>query len=64
MKDQQSVSYYRTIWISDLHLGTENSKSEMLLEFLRSTDSKYLFLVGDIIDAWRMKKKNLLASNS
>ena len=57
MKDQQSVSYYRTIWISDLHLGTENSKSEMLLEFLRSTDSKYLFLVGDIIDAWRMKKK-------
>lgn len=48
---------YRSIWISDTHLGTEGSKSHMLLEFLNATDSKYLFLVGDIIDGWRLKKK-------
>ena len=48
---------YRSIWISDFHLGTEGSKSEMLLEFLKHTESRYLYLVGDIIDGWRMKKK-------
>lgn len=48
---------YRSIWISDIHLGTEGSKSEMLLEFLKNTESKYLFLVGDIVDGWSMKKK-------
>ena len=49
--------YYRTIWISDTHLGTSGCKSSMLLEFLKETDSEYLFLVGDIVDGWRMRKK-------
>ena len=48
---------YRSIWISDLHLGTDGNKREMLLEFLKHTESRYLYLVGDIIDGWRMKKK-------
>tara|TARA_R110000868_G_scaffold1253_11_gene9756 strand:+ start:11914 stop:12864 length:951 start_codon:yes stop_codon:yes gene_type:complete len=47
---------YRTIWISDVHLGTRGCKADYLLEFMRQTDSEYLYLVGDIIDGWRLKK--------
>ncbi len=47
---------YRTIWISDVHLGTRGCKAHYLLEFLRHTESDALYLVGDIIDGWRMKR--------
>jgi UDP-2,3-diacylglucosamine pyrophosphatase LpxH len=47
---------YRTIWISDTHLGTSGCKAELLLDFLKSTDCDTLFLVGDIIDGWQLKK--------
>ena len=47
---------YRTIWISDLHLGTRGCKAEFLLDFLRYTDSETIYLVGDIIDCWQLKK--------
>jgi len=47
---------YRTIWISDTHLGTRNCHADYLLEFLRATDSEYLFLVGDIFDGWQLTK--------
>ena len=57
MNFENNKKLYRTIWISDTHLGTSGSKSSMLLEFLDQTDSEYLFLVGDIIDGWRMRKK-------
>ncbi len=46
----------RTIWISDVHLGTRGCKAEMLLDFLRHHDAEYLYLVGDIIDGWRLKQ--------
>ena len=48
---------YRTIWVSDIHLGTKGCNAEMLIDFLDSTDSDTMYLVGDIIDGWRMKKK-------
>lgn len=48
---------YRTIFISDLHLGSKGCQSSMLLDFLRNTRSDYLYLVGDIIDGWRLKNK-------
>ena len=48
---------YRTIWISDIHLGTKGCNAEMLIDFLDSTDSETMYLVGDIIDCWRLKKK-------
>src|SRR5690606_38654546 len=48
---------YRTIWISDVHLGTRGCNAEMLIDFLDSTDSETMYLVGDIIDGWRLKKK-------
>lgn len=47
---------YRTIWLSDIHLGTRGCKAELLLDFLKHTDSDTLYLVGDIIDGWRLKK--------
>lgn len=49
--------YFRSIWISDLHLGSKNVNSAYLLEFLHHTDSDYLYLVGDIIDFWKLQKK-------
>lgn len=47
---------YRTIWISDIHLGTRGCKADYLLDFMRQTESEYLYLVGDIIDGWRLKR--------
>ena len=47
---------YRTIWISDLHLGTPGCKAEVLLDFLSEVSSETIYLVGDIIDGWRLKK--------
>ncbi len=46
---------YRTIWISDVHLGTKGCQAELLLDFLRHTESDTLYLVGDIVDGWRLK---------
>jgi UDP-2,3-diacylglucosamine pyrophosphatase LpxH len=48
---------FRTIWISDIHLGTPGCQAEALLEFLRHTESDYLYLVGDIIDGWALKRR-------
>ena len=48
---------YRTIFISDFHLGSKGCQSSMLLDFLRNTRSDNLYLVGDIIDGWRLKNK-------
>ncbi|MFM9976671.1 MAG: UDP-2,3-diacylglucosamine diphosphatase [Sphingomonadaceae bacterium] len=48
---------YRTIWISDIHLGTRGCNAEMLIDFLDNVDSETMYLVGDIIDGWRLKKK-------
>ncbi|MEE8231593.1 MAG: UDP-2,3-diacylglucosamine diphosphatase [Qipengyuania citrea] len=48
---------YRTIWISDVHLGTKGCNHELLIDFLDHTDSDTMYLVGDIIDGWRLKKK-------
>lgn len=48
---------FRTIWISDIHLGTTGCQAELLLEFLKYTESDELYLVGDIIDGWQLKRK-------
>jgi UDP-2,3-diacylglucosamine pyrophosphatase LpxH len=46
---------YRAIFISDVHLGTRDAQAEYLLDFLRHTESDYLYLVGDIFDLWKLK---------
>jgi UDP-2,3-diacylglucosamine pyrophosphatase LpxH len=48
---------FRTIWISDLHLGTPGCQARLLLEFLRHTESDYLYLVGDIVDGWQLRRR-------
>jgi len=47
---------FRTIWISDIHLGTRGCQAELLLDFLKHTESETLYLVGDIVDGWRLRK--------
>jgi UDP-2,3-diacylglucosamine pyrophosphatase LpxH len=47
---------YRAIFISDVHLGTRGCKAEFLLDFLKHTEADQIYLVGDIIDCWRLKK--------
>lgn len=47
---------HRAIWISDVHLGTRGCKAEFLLDFLKHNDAEYIYLLGDIVDGWRLKK--------
>jgi UDP-2,3-diacylglucosamine pyrophosphatase LpxH len=47
---------FRTIWISDTHLGTAGCNADLLLDFLKSVECETLYLVGDIIDAWQLRK--------
>ncbi len=51
-----TVNHYRSIWISDIHLGTRGCKADFLLDFLKHNESDYLYLVGDIIDCWRLRR--------
>jgi UDP-2,3-diacylglucosamine pyrophosphatase LpxH len=50
-------TFYRTIFISDTHLGFRGAQAKALLSFLKSVECETLYLVGDIIDLWAMKKK-------
>ena len=56
MNTVAAANRYRTIWISDIHLGTRGCKADFLLDFLKHTESDYLYLVGDIIDCWRLRR--------
>jgi len=47
---------YRTVWISDVHLGTKGSNAGALLEFLRDNEFETLFIVGDLIDIWQLRR--------
>ena len=46
----------RTVWISDLHLGTPGCQAGELLAFLRHVECETLYLVGDIIDGWQLRR--------
>jgi UDP-2,3-diacylglucosamine pyrophosphatase LpxH len=50
------VFSYRTVFISDTHLGTRDCRTDFLADFLRRTTCESLFLVGDIVDGWRLRK--------
>ena len=53
----EPILRFRTIWISDIHLGTRGCQAEKLLDFLRYTESEYLYLVGDIVDGWHLRRR-------
>jgi UDP-2,3-diacylglucosamine pyrophosphatase LpxH len=52
----QQANHYRAIFISDSHLGTRRAQASMLLDFLRSTESRTLYIVGDFVDNWALRK--------
>lgn len=48
--------HYRTIWVSDLHLGTKGAQAAHFLDFMKRHESDTLYLVGDIVDGWQLRK--------
>jgi len=48
---------YKSVFISDLHLGSKHCNADKLLDFLDGLETEKLYLVGDIIDGWRLQKK-------
>ena len=55
MDDDFPIRRYRTVFISDVHLGTRGCQAELLLDFIKHVECDALYLVGDIIDGWRLK---------
>ncbi len=55
--ESPSAHRYRAIFISDLHLGTPGFQAQALLDFLKSHPSDYLYLVGDIVDGWQLRRR-------
>lgn len=51
---------YRSIFLSDIHLGTPGCQAELLLDFLNKHEAQTYYLVGDIVDAWRIRRKGFL----
>ncbi len=50
------MNYHRTGWISDVHLGTKGSNADALLDFLRENNFETLYVVGDLIDIWALRR--------
>ena len=53
--NEPRIIHYRTIFLSDIHLGTKGCQADRLIHFLKHHDCETLYLVGDIIDGWRRK---------
>jgi UDP-2,3-diacylglucosamine pyrophosphatase LpxH len=47
---------YRTLFISDIHLGTRSAQTDAVLDFLRVVDADVIYLVGDIVDFWKVRR--------
>ena len=50
-----TIRKYRTVFISDVHLGTKGCQAELLLDFIRHIECDTLYLVGDIVDGWKLR---------
>ncbi len=55
MSDELPDRRFRTLFISDIHLGARGSQADRLLDFLRSHDADTIYLVGDIVDGWALQ---------
>ena len=51
----EALVHVRTLFLSDIHLGTKGCQAETLLDFLRFYDADTIYLVGDIVDGWQLK---------
>lgn len=47
---------YKTVWLSDIHLGFKDCRADYLLDFLAKTECETLYLVGDVVDLWALKR--------
>ncbi|MDX1796240.1 MAG: UDP-2,3-diacylglucosamine diphosphatase [Hydrogenovibrio sp.] len=56
-ENKHQYQHYRSIFISDVHLGSRGAKAEFLSSFLKYNNCDTLYLVGDIVDGWRLKKR-------
>ena len=56
MTSADAPRHLRALFLSDIHLGTRGSQAELLLDFLKWHDAETIYLVGDIVDGWRLKK--------
>lgn len=56
MSETDERHRYRTIWLSDIHLGSPGCEALYLLDFLRAQDAETIYLVGDILDGWCLRK--------
>ena len=56
-KSKEAIHRHRTLWLSDIHLGSPGCKAARLVRFLRQNDCEQLYLVGDIFDGWKLKSK-------
>ena len=55
MDGDDAPLHFRSVFISDIHLGTRGCQAELLLDFFRHMNCEQLYLVGDIVDGWKMK---------
>jgi len=56
-ENDHQIKHFRSIFISDIHLGSKGAKADFLSEFLKYNHCEKLYLVGDIIDGWRLRKR-------
>src|SRR5262245_41803320 len=54
--DPPAKVHVRALFISDVHLGTRNARADQLLDLLRCCEAEVIYLVGDIIDLWRVRR--------
>ncbi|WP_424136129.1 UDP-2,3-diacylglucosamine diphosphatase [Roseomonas chloroacetimidivorans] len=56
MHHAETTRRYRSVFLSDVHLGTRGCRADFLADFLRDLECERLYLVGDIVDGWRLRK--------
>ncbi|MCL6415743.1 UDP-2,3-diacylglucosamine diphosphatase [Aestuariirhabdus sp. Z084] len=57
MKQNSAAIYYRTLWLSDIHLGNKDCHADYLLDLLSQVQCDHLYLLGDIVDILALKKR-------
>lgn len=55
-KDESKYPRYRSVFISDIHLGTRAAQTSALLDFLKTVEADTYYLVGDIVDFWKVRR--------
>lgn len=56
MSETMELKHYRALFLSDVHLGTCGCRAGLLLEFLKYNDAETIYLVGDTVDGWRLRR--------